>query len=123
MPSVVKGLQEELCAWSEAGRQRRGHTGPPGLWKNLGLWGAQAKLGTITVSWTADGLDLIYHLKGLSWLLKFPFFFWYSVKTSVKGVVLCPLIIMFPLHTNSHKLNVYGTQNDRGKKKKWNLSV
>lgn len=36
--------------------------------------GAQAKLGTIAVYWTADGHDLIYHLKGLSWLLKVSFF-------------------------------------------------
>ncbi|XP_040328507.1 islet cell autoantigen 1 isoform X9 [Herpailurus yagouaroundi] len=35
--------------------------------------GAQVKLGTITASWTNNGYDLIYHLKGSSWLLKVSF--------------------------------------------------
>lgn len=38
MPGVVRGLQEELCGWSEAGSQRLGHTGLPSLWENLGLF-------------------------------------------------------------------------------------
>lgn len=62
VPSVVKGLQEELCAWSEAGRQRLGHTGPPGLWKNLGLLRGPSKIGNhhsvLDCRWTWSDLPL-----------------------------------------------------------------
>lgn len=45
IPGVAKGLQEELCGWSEAGSQRPGHIGLPSLWENWAFFWVPGKFG------------------------------------------------------------------------------
>lgn len=103
---MAQGLQEGRCDGGPQSkgerrsgkRQRLCHSGPHSLWKNLQL---------ITASWAEQEHDLIYHLKGPTGC--FPLLWFYQDQCERSYFVTSE----FPLHANSYKLNVYGTQNDR----------